>query len=741
MIKPKYLFGLIAIILLFLGMFFVKGDYFSEKEESVMFENDNAFKVIEPASISLKKDGKLIKVGAISKGSTFNYLEDYGNWYKVRFGESIGYIWKEATEPIDNLTVKDNKISGNLLTVVKTPVYNSTTSTDPIAEINAAQHIQIVSKSEKGWYEIELLGRNLFVKTKNVIEENNFNVVKNNKNISVIKKSLIGSPLNRDLENTTENETINAANLILKDKVKFPKYNQGEPMDFSKGINWKEGQGVSQEHQRSYLRQLHGLFFISDLTSAFYTIQDENLKEKYINKGMEIIQDWENNNPYHAPQHKMAWHDESTARRLSQLIDFFETGKHHLNKQEKLQLFKTMVFHADLLTKEDFYSYNTNHGMFQDEALIIFSKYFYNFKAFSEYYKLAVNRLDNYFDSLISDDGVHLEHSPSYHQTIAASIKSYGNTLEEFGDHEIANSFEKKYHEMVSYATHVIKPDGNWPLIADTYASDQPISSFWPNNKYYQYAVSNGKRGEKPKSTNMVFPDAKYAIFRNSWNSDEKESTYLFFTAAYHTNYHKHSDDLSIWLYNGEDIITEAGPHSYTLSDPITEYAYSSFAHNTLIVDDKGLPRIDGKTDRTYIEDYNLKNEEKPVVKGVNKRFDGVTHERKVTYDKKREEISVNDDISSKKRHNFKLLWHIAPNIEPIINNNEIILAKNDEKIMKIELSSDVNLSLSKVFGDEDKIYKSWAFDNTKQDVKSNVYTLVLEFNGTKGNIKTKFNL
>src|SRR5690606_22503829 len=155
------------------------------------------------------------------------------------------------------------------------------------------------------------------------------------------------------------------------------------------------------------------------------------------------------------------------------------------------------------------------------------------------------------------------------------SLKSYGDALNEFGDKDTASIFYKKYNSMAKYATHVIKPDGKWPLIADTYASNKPLSSMWIDNPYYQYAVTNSKTGEMPLKTNVIFSEAGYAIFRDKW-SNNSEGTYVFFTAAYHTSYHKHSDDLSLWIYNDEDIITEAGPYSYTMSDPTTQYAYSS---------------------------------------------------------------------------------------------------------------------------------------------------------------------
>ncbi len=708
--------------------------------------------VTKNVSISLKKDGKLVRVGVLLKGHRFKGIEDYGNWYKVNFGNEIGFVWKDGTKPVeqkkiifslyrqvDILKLKSNKIKGNLIFLIETSVYNSMTDFRPIAKIKAAQQLHFLKKINKDWYLLEFAGRKGYVKSRNVLEQGKIKFkIQHNPYINIIRKYLVISPLNQNSKKVNDNGMIKAANLILNDKIKFPKYNNGIPMNYRDGIDWTKGSGVDNEHQRSFLRQLHGLFFINDLAKAYYLSEEETLRRKYINKGFEIIKDWKINNPYHNPKHSMAWHDEGTARRLTTLVNFFEAGKEVLTNEQKIELFKLMIFHADLLMDDSFYSKNTNHGMFQDASLIVFSKYFYDFKPFSNYYNLAVKRLNNYFDTLISEDGVHLEHSPSYHQTTAGSIRAYGNTLNEFGDSDMANIFLNKYNKMANYAIHVIKPDGKWPLIADTYASDKVLYNFWVDNPYYRYAVTSGKQGKQPITTNAVFPDADYAIFRDSWSNN---GTYIFFTAAYHTNYHKHSDDLSLWIYNNEDIIIEAGPHSYTLSNPVTKYAYSSFAHNTLIVDDKGLPRVDEKVNHTYIKEYNLENKQLPTVTGVNERYDGVIHERKVTYDKDDEVITVIDGVSSDTTYNYKLLWHLAPNIMPSIdyNKNEITLKKNGNTMMVIQVNSDVELTISNVYGDENEVFKSWTFDNTRDGVIIDVHTLIIEVEASKAELNTSF--
>ncbi|WP_102026480.1 alginate lyase family protein [Salirhabdus sp. Marseille-P4669] len=723
------------------------------KNNANIFKNDvQAFKTMQDTSLLVKKSGELTPIATLLKGHIFEVYEDYGNWYKVSFGDDIGYVWKEATIPNNTESFTNETPIKFVSTIKETKLYKEQNSKNPVATITGAQQIPIFNNQSEQWIKTMIAGKTVYIDNNYVIDTADYNFNNDeNKNIEVIKQHLFDSPFVNDNKNTEINETISAADLILENKILFPDYCRDPikndcPMDYTNGINWVSGEGVKEEDQNSFLRQLHGMFFINDLAEAYRMTNNSS----YIEKGYEIIQDWKINNPYENPKHYMAWHDEGTARRLSAMVNLFDAGNDVLTQTQKSELFIIMLQHAELLASDNFYSLNTNHGMFQDEALIVYSKYFYDIEVLDEYYQLAVQRLENYFDSLISEDYVHLEHSPSYHEVIAGAIRSYATTIQEFGDNDIANKFFNKYHNMVDYATHVIKPDGNWPLIGDTYVHKKnPSKYMWQDDPYYLYASTKGEheKGLQPKVTNKVYEDAGYAIFRDKW-SNTGDGTYMFFTAAYHTDYHKHSDDLSLWIYNNEDIITESGPYSYLLTEQTTKYAYSSYAHNTLIVDDEGLPRVDGKFNSTYIEEYDLSNENLPSVTGVNERYEGVKHKRSVTYDKINQLIEVNDNITSKNDHNYKLLWHLAPNVIPKINNeeNKVLLQKNGETVMEMRITGidNTNIEINSVFGDEDPIYKSWFFEynnQTKNLEKLNTYTLIVENNGSNSYIKTSFDL
>ena len=87
---------------------------------------------------------------------------------------------------------------------------------------------------------------------------------------------------------------------------------------------------------------------------------------------------------------------------------------------------------------------------------------------------------------------------------------------------------------------------------------------------------------------NAIYPDGGVAIFQNMW--DENTPFYFLFTTAYHSNVHKHADDLSFLLtYGKTDYFVDSGKYSYNEHE-YRKYFRSTLAHNTITVDGKSYP-------------------------------------------------------------------------------------------------------------------------------------------------------
>ncbi|WP_051475611.1 heparinase II/III family protein [Bacillus sp. J37] len=692
-----------------------------EKFMYIRITKDNAYVYQPYGDVNVAK-------GVLVKGQVFPLIEELENSYLIQFGDGQANVKKTIAYPYTDtisLPLYDvrEKPTLEFISSKDITVYdNSGKELKPFAVIKGKVNYPILS-DYGNWYRLSIGGRIGFIRKNNDLnvsqrtsQDSDLSFYRNvdkNSNMQRVNSFINTNP------QIAENELMK---LVDNNQYRIHPYGT---YSFKNEIDWVK----NPTNTRSYYRSLHSLNFLSDYVEAYKL--SGNME--YINKSYSIINQWYKKNPLDKPSHIMAWHDETTGLRLELLIYYFHETRHVLTDEQLSFLYNLIVEHAALLANDDFHTEKTNHGMFQDEALLIFSDYFNEYKLSTFYSSTAKDRLKEYFDYIISKDGVHKEHSPSYNQLIASSINAYANYFEKRGDISFENYLRGLYVLMSDYATYVIKPDGTLPMIGDTFGKDRPNTSLWTDNEQYQYAASGGANGTAPFKNDVVYPDGGYAIFRDGWSS--KANTYVHFTAAYHTDYHKHSDDLSVYIYHDGDVITEAGPNGYDYNSPYTEYAYSSFAHNTLIVDDNGLPRVDGKYNKTSIIDYKL-SDNSPSVTGKNDRYDGVSHTRNLTYKKELNEIIVSDTISSNQSHNYKLLWHFAKDIKPIIQDNIVKLYRGDELIMEIELSSNQPLTISSVYGQENPVL-GWHFKDVNN--YDPTYVITVDTNSEDAKITTKF--
>ncbi|AVI42543.1 heparinase II/III domain-containing protein [Bacillus pumilus] len=524
------------------------------------------------------------------------------------------------------------------------------------------------------------------------------------------------------LPKSRNRDPISTANAILENNFyTIPPFGL---RDYSQGVNW------TAKESRSFLRLLHALTPLGCLTEAF----ERTGNVKYLIKGLEVILDWSTSNIYSENMKTMAFHDETTALRLQYILRFYLVGHPHIHSTDQKKLLEIMAFTSNLLTKESFHSTNTNHGMFQDIALLQYSYY----KNDEEKKELALSRLLNYFEHVFTTEGVHKEHSPAYHLLVSNNLKKTVDFIKNI-NFNLSNTLNEIFLKTEEYATFILKPDSSLPPLGDT--ESKPIKETGLIGLYqgesFLYSSSKGRNGNPPEESCKVFKESGYAIFRDNWLKKEK-ATYVLFNAAYHVNYHKHSDDLGLFIYANGDLISEAGPNGYNYSDPLTQYAYSSYAHNTLIVDGVGLERTDGQYDKVFIEDYVIADDHAEVT-GINERYEDVTHNRNVSFMKRDQVIQVKDTVISKKRHNYKLLWHVAVGVDVHLRDHIVELFRGSEKVAEIEFVAEAPFKVSKCTGQREPMVKGWMFSKMENAVPSTV--LEVEFEGNTCEFETIFRL
>lgn len=457
----------------------------------------------------------------------------------------------------------------------------------------------------------------------------------------------------------------------------------GEEHSYGDGEIW------SAQQTRHVGRKAHGWFFLRYLNAAHSQLTEEE-RTSVISKVNQLLEVWRDvsNEPS-----SMAFHDETTAQRAINFAVYLHTFSSSMSAEDQSAVLALLNDDADRLQDPSFYAGLNNHGMFQNIALLVL----FNFWELPlEVEDLAIRRLRDYFDHSFTADGIHIENNPSYHLMVSTYLRKFSEYVDERGLEAVGDHLHCLLGKADLYAAHALNPAGFFPPISDTShhsVTAQRARSIFDTG-YLEYAASNGRQGKQPPTLDFVAERSGYAVCRSDWSQD---GTQLFFSAAYNDDYHKHSDELSVYLYaKGREILREAGPNGYQYSDPLTKYAFSSAAHNTLLVDGEGLPRIDGKQSLTRLED---KREALGTfeVQGVTERFPGVKWDRTISCPIDFSgPLFIKDKVLSDKEHKYTFIWHFGQDVVPQVRGNfiELFDRSSAEKLAEMYVSGSPSSSV-----------------------------------------------
>lgn len=526
--------------------------------------------------------------------------------------------------------------------------------------------------------------------------------------------------------NSTSKNKVEAADNIINNRI----FNLSNFRDIHVDV---ENGWTTESDSRSLRRWLHTHIFLADFTRAYAETKDE----KYFSESFKLLEDWFKVFPMEKRNEidPLAYHDEGTSIRLLFWFKYFAQFNHLMN-EEQLSLFLNQIDKAgDLLYDDDFYAGLNNHGMFQDVGLVAYSLFkfddFQNNKVFNK----ALDRIEHYFKEVFTSEGIHKEHAPSYHILLIHSLKQLLVTLDkiEYTDDRV-EYLKDIFAKGEKYIINIVFPDFKFPNISDNTAINMSTNGRYRelfDSEEYKYITSAGREGKKPSPLINAYPETGYLIARNEWS---KDAIYFLFLASYHMHYHKHTDDLSFLLYKNGPIFVDAGPHSYNYKDPMTQYAYSQYAHSTLIVNDKSLPRTDYKFDKVKITDHHVDEEKKSFkVTGYNGRYDSVEHYRTISGDLIDEEFTIEDRINSSQHNLYQFLFQVNGNLKVIQNGYIISIFKNNAKIAELELAESSNLDNLKV-----KVIteKNWpqimGYQFPKPETPETMNTIVIEGSNTE---------
>ncbi|OGX79767.1 heparinase [Exiguobacterium sp. SH31] len=464
-------------------------------------------------------------------------------------------------------------------------------------------------------------------------------------------------------------------------------------------FNWHKD--VPAVDSTSYPFQLHYLTVLNQLTQAYNDSGDL----AYLKYGERLIKSWTTAHPAsNYKRLKWGYNDQGTAIRVFHLLNYWDIYKKtslHKDPAFTELMLKTIYEHGEILASPDFYKSRHNHGIFQDMALTAIAQSFPEFDKSGAWQSLASTRLQAQISHSISADGIHLEHSPGYQVYV---YHTFGRFLE----WAEANAFTlpsriEDIKEIPVQLAYMVKPNRTLPIFGDT-AGHLRAMNIIPGAADYPelaYAVSGGVEGTEPALLTKQL-GSQYSFMREYWAKPPQTfsgATQVMMTAGYHSNAHKHADDLSIDLYGlARDFIVETGRYGYT-NRPERREVFKVEAHNTVHRYGEGLDLgadMVGKSRIVSVEDLGATSiaigESELVGKG------GV-HRRTLVYDKAKT-LVVYDKITSPEPDMFVQRFHLGDGLNlsrGSIDQNDVQFRDSTRRtiqLMQLETDEDSYMSI-----------------------------------------------
>ncbi|MDW7656329.1 MAG: heparinase II/III family protein [Bacillota bacterium] len=480
---------------------------------------------------------------------------------------------------------------------------------------------------------------------------------------------------------------------------------------FGPAIDW-ELPGIDNPSTQYHY---HGMFWLDSCLRAWKESQDP----RYVQSALDLVFSWIERFPVRSSDDPpYAWNDDSTARRVYYLCDAYASWYLEMTEDQRLILRRTLAYQADLLSQGTFYTWYHNHGLFQDRALLRYTQVIEDPNN-DLYRAICKDRIMTYIQKAVTADGVNTEHSPAYHLVVVVLLQSMADFLETVDPSFSHMLREDVIDKMRDYATWLVRPDGQYPPLGDSLTEMEVIQS-WLADPWYQFAATAGSTGMMPESLDRVYPDGGYAIFRNSWLFDGQAS-WVMFVAATHGGSHKHHDDLSFMIWHRGDLFTDGGTGGYDyFGNPLALYGVSPWAHSTLVSNwldwrnahfYKYRPLIDDKGLETGITDWSI-NDGNSAVTGIQKRIAGIEQVRTLTYDKQNNQVAIIDVVTSEGKDDSHLfLFQLAEGIEPVSDEDSIILMRHGQPTATITFSSALPYDVIIRTGDEDPLIQAFRAD------------------------------
>lgn len=347
-----------------------------------------------------------------------------------------------------------------------------------------------------------------------------------------------------------------------------------------KVFDWQTGPG-----NRNWWWQLQQFPFLRWYVQAVYVVSQSEYHDSLLEFIYLSVMNWQVCEKKYRGKSPLMWHDHATALRLKYMTDMYVAifGVNVECQGLKDLLAFEIQRHATWLSQDKNYSRRTNHGFEQADILLRTTLVFPECNKFFQAGKISKERLVDEVSFAFTEQGVHKENSPAYHQVMLEKLKTL-TEYKKLGEEELSVLGENLIGKARIFLNAITLPDGTLPLIGDT-------------QKEVAKKVNLASLDDVPDVPERAgcklwdYSDSGYVVVEYI-DEGTGQTAKLIVRSGQFSHYHRHDDDLSIyWQIGGHLILGDGGLYSYDEKDSCRRFFRSKNAHSTAYVVDEDAVR------------------------------------------------------------------------------------------------------------------------------------------------------
>ena len=411
----------------------------------------------------------------------------------------------------------------------------------------------------------------------------------------------------------------------------------------------------------------------------------------WLQNAADIALDWERYHVELGKRSAYAWYDMAAglrSSRLAFLLDHILSGQFDFGDANLAALMRLADLHAEKLQEPQFLA-RTNHAIFQLVGLDALCEVAYWRKACVKARPYARTAFAELVRKQFTDQGVHTESSPYYHQFVLQKLHNT-RAVERFGHTGTVHILERA-DKVTPWLTY---PNGGWIAVGDSAGSGPTLEA--PVEPVCLSDTSCWAVRDLTKSG--------YAVIRSLPETSLGEASLLFVSGMTRAIGHKHADDLGfVLMEGGRKIFVDSGKYGYN-NDEARRYVISARAHNVLSLADRTIGPRDLDIDTAYIGSIRLNGSEF-MIDGAVDRPRLFRHERTFHY-APGTSLRIKDRLHNRTNSRWLPNLHLAVGLVPEVDGSGFIVQVGN-RIVRAEFEG-LGCELIVTKGETEPLYQGW---------------------------------